>query len=912
MLSFSYLSTSLNHLDTALTYAHAWHDKAHVDIADVHMYKGVVFSKLMRLDASTTENLKALKIYESLFGKESSEVAGMYMHLGVNYYKQDEFEASESCFARAKSIFERTLQEEDENWNRIYNNMGMLYRKKKDYTRSLEYAKLALSFKLKHYDADHPSVGKYYSNLFRVYRDMGELDQAAVYNKKLMEVALGRYGKDHPAYASSLSELAGLSLLMGKPREAYDLYEQAQNIHQARMDPNHPYGLTGYSNRAMCLSAMGDLNGAIRLMKQAIKGNQSNDEKYFPHLFDDGIYLASLYKQNGDYKKAQHLCDSLLGILLQRSQKPNAIGFSSEYKLLKLKGLHERGHIKYMAAQNENTDLLQQSSNDYAAAIDLSESIQRELSFDELQTSYFDRSTNLFNEAVEAHLAVYKSTNSKQALLSAIAFSEQSKSMLLRRNLQEKDARRFASLPEETLRDMQRIEDEIFRLKSSVREIEVVNKSDSADLITQALVALKDEKEGFIRKLEDENPVYFNIKYAKQKLNFDHLQQKLKDSKSACLAYYFLDQKGVVFYISANQIRSESFIWNDSIRLFIQSLQSNDPSSIAAAFNKSKSQYLYQALWHPIDGYLKEDNINRIVISPHQELNYLPFDLLCTNTPSAEWLVSQYAISYIQSLSSFENEVGSEKEMNYAGFAPVFDNQNYQPTMLASRSQTSPLPASIDEVTLGSELFEGQTFIRSDANRKSFMEVSKSANILHIASHATIKPTSIRQSGIQLYPNENSTSIFNEDWLSLADIYNLKLNAGLVILSACNTGAGELSKSEGPLSMSRAFQYAGGNSVVMSHWRANDNSTAEIVKSFLRELKKGHPKDIALQKAKKNYLASSDEFMSHPFFWASLSLYGNASTIEVNSRLSIWIYAGCVLVLILLLLRFRKMFLITE
>lgn len=122
--------------------------------------------------------------------------------------------------------------------------------------------------------------------------------------------------------------------------------------------------------------------------------------------------------------------------------------------------------------------------------------------------------------------------------------------------------------------------------------------------------------------------------------------------------------------------------------------------------------------------------------------------------------------------------------------------------------------------------------------------------------------------------------------------------ADLVILSACSTGDGDLTAGEGPLSLARAFSYAGSNSVVMSHWRATDASTAEIVQSFLEYLAAGEQKDIALQKAKKDFLATADPLMAHPFFWAGVSLYGDTESMDRPGQGKLWLFGLIGLVLV--------------
>lgn len=100
----------------------------------------------------------------------------------------------------------------------------------------------------------------------------------------------------------------------------------------------------------------------------------------------------------------------------------------------------------------------------------------------------------------------------------------------------------------------------------------------------------------------------------------------------------------------------------------------------------------------------------------------------------------------------------------------------------------------------------------------------------------------------------------------------------MVVLSACETGAGQLLRGEGIVGMVRAFTYAGAQSVVASLWVANDQSTANIMVDFYRNLLKGMPKDQALQAARM-HLFQEFPAQAHPYYWAGFRVYGAATPV---------------------------------
>jgi CHAT domain-containing protein len=117
------------------------------------------------------------------------------------------------------------------------------------------------------------------------------------------------------------------------------------------------------------------------------------------------------------------------------------------------------------------------------------------------------------------------------------------------------------------------------------------------------------------------------------------------------------------------------------------------------------------------------------------------------------------------------------------------------------------------------------------------------------------------------FAQNHETDDNNDGWLNTADIYNLSLNARLTVLSACNTGSGNLKKGEGVMSLARGFLYAGCPSIIMTLWEVEDNAGTEIMQSFYQSLKKGRKTDEALRTAKLKYLENANPRTAHPHYW---------------------------------------------
>ncbi|MDO9580377.1 MAG: CHAT domain-containing protein, partial [Bacteroidales bacterium] len=138
------------------------------------------------------------------------------------------------------------------------------------------------------------------------------------------------------------------------------------------------------------------------------------------------------------------------------------------------------------------------------------------------------------------------------------------------------------------------------------------------------------------------------------------------------------------------------------------------------------------------------------------------------------------------------------------------------------------------------------------------------------------------------------------------EVYGIPLKAKMVVLSSCNTGSGLLSSGEGILSLARGFIYSGSQSVVMAMWEIEDRSGTEIIRMFYDNLKKGNSKSVALKKARIAYLKKADQLRSHPYFWATLVIYGSNAPLYYTRQLIILAVIVFMIILVSIMVYLRK------
>jgi CHAT domain-containing protein len=165
----------------------------------------------------------------------------------------------------------------------------------------------------------------------------------------------------------------------------------------------------------------------------------------------------------------------------------------------------------------------------------------------------------------------------------------------------------------------------------------------------------------------------------------------------------------------------------------------------------------------------------------------------------------------------------------------------------------------------GAEVYTG-----NKATEKRFKERAYDFRWIHLATHYLVDDAQPMYSKIMLAQSEADEE---DGMLQTYEIYNLQLNADMVVLSGCNTGLGKMIRGEGLLGIARAFQYAGASSLLVSLWPVEDETTAYLMQSFYRNLKNGGPKNEALQKAKIELIHSNDA-KNNPFYWGPFVLMG--------------------------------------
>ncbi|NOX97479.1 MAG: CHAT domain-containing protein [Nitrospirae bacterium] len=268
---------------------------------------------------------------------------------------------------------------------------------------------------------------------------------------------------------------------------------------------------------------------------------------------------------------------------------------------------------------------------------------------------------------------------------------------------------------------------------------------------------------------------------------------------------------------------------------------------------KELSQELYNLLIKPVRPYIKT---KIIYISPDNVLNYLPFQALQNK---GRYLVEDYAIAYTPSASVLKFFLKNRRQNNNKERILAFGNANL-------RDPRFKLVYAEKEVKKIARLFpQSRVFLGDEANEYTVKLLSGDYDILHFAIHGQLNPEEPMLSCLRLSPDKE-----NDGYLHVREIFDLNLNASLVVLSACDTALGELTLGNEVVGLTRAFLFAGASSVISTLWNIDDEETSILMTDFYKNLKT-MSKVEALREAQVAMIKRAKA----PYYWAAFGLFGD-------------------------------------
>lgn len=782
-----------------------------------------------RSDLALTNLEQAQRIFTEANAQETGECARCLSLLGLVFSSTGKYRQAENNQLMALQIRMKIFDPESEEIAASYNDLGLVY-SQTDADKALDYYEKALPIYQKLHGALHQKIAIANTNIGMTYNKLKLYGDAITSLETALAIWRKKYPEGHPNEALVLSNLGQTYLNMGNQQVAREYLEQALTIYTRFYNGKH-------SDIAYTHNLLGNLDlektdyaAALNHYQQALIANSPtfNNSDITQNPAVDSYYNAKV----------------LLYTLQLKSQALEDLHFGKTLKIqdleLALSSIHSCDSL---------IDNIRHQSSDESDKLELGE-ISSEVYEDGVRIAY---------EISEMSL------DFKLFRKEAFYFAEKSKAAVLLESIADADAKSFAGIPPSLLDEEKSYKAEIALL---TRKLTQKPDDDEEKRLRQALYSVDLRYKSFIKQLEQNFPSYFNLKFNQTSPKIEDLQKNI--TNQTAIISYFIAEHGnnkrlFIFTITKEKFRIRSYTLPEDFNRLVHGLRNGLFYNDFPTFQRSAellSNLLIPALPH---------SITSLIIIPTGQLSTIPFEVLTTKKIKEQdyqkipYLVRQFNISYEFAAQLILQSVATDNKPTPSIFlcAPIdFEKENLD-----------DLPGTEREVNTIATLFKGQSSIAkfAEANEATVKSGELTRyNYLHFATHGIVNENDPELS--RLFLNASGAEDGN---LYSGEIYNIRLNADLTVLSACQTGLGKISKGEGVIGLSRALVYAGAKNIIVSFWSVADESTSQLMSDFYTQLlaQKNQNFSRALQQAKLKMIENSK--YAAPYYWAPFVLIGH-------------------------------------
>ncbi len=786
-----------------------------------------------RNDLAEKSLKNAVKGFEKSGYPGSIEAAQALANLGLVYMSLGKYAQAEEQMHMALSLRQARLKNAHELIAATYNDLGLVYsQSNKD--KALDYFERAHNMYLDLHGKEHPKIAISSINIGIVYRDL-ELYGDAVNN---FEVALKIwntvYPQPHPAKAIVLYNLGQTYLQMKDQKAAMAFYERAYKMYEDSYGSKHPevaYVLNAIGNLQL---AQSDFDGALHTYQKALQANVLD--------FNNNDLVANPALRN--YYHGTRLLHSLLF----KAQALESRYFGKSLKFTDLK--------KALTVLDKCDSLIDQL---------------RQQSVNESDKLLLGTIANeVYSDGVRmAHEAGLNALKKKPYFKKAFYFAEKSKSAVLLESISDSNAKSFAGIPDDLVNEEKNLKTAI---TLAAQKLAQKPSPDEEKSLRETLFSLNRSYEAFIQNMEAQYPAYFNLKFNNASPSIEQLQALL-DDKTGLLSY-FIDERNnqvYIFLIGKKNYTIFHRVLTKEFDKYITGLRNGLYFNEISTFKQSAYE-LSRLLIPRLSSKLK-----KLVIIPTGRLGIIPFETLLTRNP--EKITDYRHMPYLINRFSLRYEFSAGLILQKSRNTKILSSPSIflcAPVTFSAKENLGELPGTEAEVNEISKLFteknlKSTAFTHTQADEKLVKEGTlRNYDLLHFATHGVVDELNPELSRIFLRSDTES----EDGNLYAGEIYNLKLNASLVTLSACQTGLGKIFKGEGVIGLSRALVYAGAKNILVSFWSVADESTSILMRDFYHHLLDSSQPDYSqdLRQAKLNLLHS--EKYSAPFYWGPFVLIG--------------------------------------
>ena len=861
---------------------------------------------------------RALAILEQVLGPEHLNVANSLNNLASLYHVQGNYVVAESLYQRALTIRERVLGPNHPDIALSLHNLAKLYSDQGNYNKSEPLYTRAIAIQEKALGLEHPNIALSLNSLAELYVVQGNYDATVPLYQRALAIQEQTLGPKHPVVAQSLNNLAEFYRTQGNYVSAEPLFQRAIAIQEQALGPEHPDVAKSLNNLAELYRNQGNYDAAELLYQRALTVRKKALGSEHPDVARSLNNLATLYHVQGKYSAAEVLYKRALKIREQKlgSEHPDVIQSLNNLVVLygAQRNIARAIELRTVAANIEERNL----------ALTLATGAEaRKRAFMSTLAAPTSATLSLYlqeapNNPQANRLALTTVLRRKGRILDVLTDSLQA----LRQNLTPTD---------------QVLLDELNSVRS---QLATLLFEGAGNIPLEQYRALVDRLKAKADKLENtlsRRSTEFRLQF--QPTSIDAVQQRIPSGaalvelvlyrpfnakavqsnewwRDTRYAVYVLKSQGTPQWVDLGEAKGIDQV----ARQFRHILQ--DPSTTFSEVRSSARQ-LDILIMEPVRKLL--GNTRNILLAPDGQLNLVPFAALVDEND--QYLLENYTIHYLNSgrelLNISISSVSRQAPVILAD--PHFDKPGspiFLPSSTNRRSGNgepydldqlifSPLPGTAVEANAIANLLPGARLLTGAEATENAVKQLQGPKILHLATHGfflnhmqgapssftsntwlqgEVRPHFIVSS--QENPLLRSGLVFTgfnirhsgdqDGVLTALEAAGLDLRGTqLVVLSACDTGVGDVANGEGIYGLRRAFAIAGAESQLFSLWRIQDLATKDLMVNFYQKLVAGQGRGEALRQTQLEML--QNEKYQHPYYWAAFVHSGDWTPMKSKS-----------------------------
>ncbi|MEG4208048.1 CHAT domain-containing protein [Microcoleus sp. Pol7_A1] len=799
---------------------------------------------------------------------------------------------------------------------RILTRIGLVYSDLGEKQKALEYYSQSLSLSRVVGNRDEEALTLNHIGL--VYSDLGEKQKALEYYSQslsLYRAAIERSKTSLTGEALTLNHIGGVYSDLGEKQKALEYYSQSLSLFRAiskRMAESISYFrfdsvpqsfpmrrvVSDRPEEAFTLNNIGGVYSDLKENQKALEYyNQSLS------LFQTGgnrsgeaitlTNIGRVYDELGEKQKALEYYSQSLPL-------SRAVGNRSQ----EARTLYSMAYVKY--AQGNFTEAL----TDIESSLKIIENLRTLIASPELRSSYFATVQDYYEFYIALLMQLHKINPKSGYDRKALEASERSRARSLLELLQESNANIREGISPNLLQQEKSLQQQLDAFeKQRIETISTpkLNQTKIAEIDKQYL-ALLEQYEQLQTKIRSTSPRYAALTQP-QPLTLPEIQKQILDENTILLQYSLGKDRSYLWVVTSTGLTSYELPKRSDIETaaknFIEVITSPVHRNILQKVAQASAN-LGQVILQPAAAQLSN---KRLLIVPDGVLHYIPFTALTLPQTVGQStnvsLIAEHEIITLPSASTLailRQNYGERKPPNrtLAILAdPVFspederikgkitqatiekleaNNLGLNRSLRASNRQWPPerLPFTRQEAQTIFSLFpsaSSRQIFDFDASRTTATDGNlANYQIVHFATHGIANSKNPELSGILMSMVNDKGNLVN-GFLRLTDIFNLKLAANLVVLSACQSGMGQNVKGEGMVGLTRGFMYAGAQRVAVSLWNVDDEGTAMLMQKFYQKMLQQKLAPAAALRAAQMEMMQEEKWKS-PYYWAAFTLQG--------------------------------------